>query len=161
MGFVRIIAFTEQIAAGEDREETVQVTIQGERSFPFGVAYILPSRFPSGGYDSASVRKCERAFGHVAENIRLSPHIPRVVIQLGTNCGKFRPGLIAFIVNHASHASLHVVQEVAVEKPVTKFIRVELDHCGGHGSDVNGVFEWGMAAMPLTTLKKWPWRCIG
>ena len=36
-----------------------------------------------------------------------------------------------------------------MEKPVTKFIRVELDHCGGHGSDVNGVFEWGMAAMAI------------
>ena len=56
--------------------------------------------------------------------------------------------------NHASHAALHVVQEVAVEKPVTEFICVKLDHYGGHGSDVNGVFERCMASVAIDDPKE-------
>jgi hypothetical protein len=43
--------------------------------------------------------------------------------------------------HHPRHAAHHVIEEVAVEKPVAELVRRELDHGGRHGGDIHGVLE--------------------
>lgn len=65
--------------------------------------------------------------------------------------GKLRIGRGILIRKNPAHAAHHMVQDMAVEKPVAaRLLRgVELDHLGGHGLDIHRELERGKIPVPV------------
>src|ERR1035437_7557833 len=63
------------------------------------------------------------------------------MVETRTDCGGGRVEREVLIVHHPRHAAFHVIEQVAVKKPVAELFRRKLDYCGCHGGDINGVLE--------------------
>ena len=77
--------------------------------------------------------------------------------------GKLRIGGRILIRKNPAHAAHHVVQDMAVEKPVAaRFLRsVKLNHLGVHGLDIRCKLERRKIPMPVHQPEKCPCRCMG
>ena len=76
---------------------------------------------------------------------------------------KLRIGGRILIRENPPHAAHHVVQDMAVEKPVAARLlrRVKLNHLGGHGLDVRRELERGKIPVPVHQPEKMPVQVHG
>jgi len=49
--------------------------------------------------------------------------------------------------NHPGHATFHMIEQMTVKKPISEFVGFEFDYGGGHGGNIDSVFEWSEVAL--------------
>ena len=77
--------------------------------------------------------------------------------------GELRVGRRILVRENPAHAAHHVVQDVAVEKPVApRLLRgIELNHLRGHGLDIHRELQRGKISVPVDQAEKMPVQVHG
>jgi len=136
-----LIALTQEIDTGEEGKEGVQRTLPGEKRLPFGLLHPRPSRLPRCAENLVPVGEGETALGHVVEQRSLAPGKPGILVQLGPAGQQCRIGGKILVVDDPRHAAFHMVEQVAVEEPITGLVGIEFNDRGGHRRHIHGVLE--------------------